>query len=79
MGRGGKQDQKMMLFKGKITLVGRGGRERDRGREQGGEAEGLELSVLFLDLFWGGGRRWRLNQLTVVNDLMNHNYITKPP
>ena len=39
---------------------------------------GLELSVPAPDL-WGGGCGWRLNQLSVANGLINHDYVRKPP
>ena len=40
---------------------------------------GLKLSVSTLSPLWGGWRRWRLNQLSVANDLIIYGYVKKPP
>ena len=40
---------------------------------------GLKLSVPTLSPLWGGWRRWRLNQLSVANDLIIYGYVKKPP
>ena len=40
---------------------------------------GLKLSVLTLSPLWGGWRRWRLNQLSVANDLIIYGYVKKRP
>ena len=39
---------------------------------------GFQLSVLPPDV-QGGERGWRLNQLSMANDLINHVYVMKPP
>ena len=38
---------------------------------------GLELSPPPSD-FLGGERGWKLNQLSMTNDLINHAYVMKP-
>ena len=49
------------------------------------EVRGLELSVYSpphaptIPDLWGAARGWRLNQLPMAHDLINHAYVMKPP